>query len=326
MIITRTPLRTSLVGGGTDMPAFYKHSFGAVVSMAIDKYVYVAVNQKFDRKTRVSYSKTENVNHPMELRHDIIRESLLSYNVNSVEVATVADIPGGGTGLGSSSALAVGLVRALHKYIGNRDALHRDVYAELAYGIERDLCLHPVGKQDHYASACGNLNYFIFEPNNSVISEQLDFSSSELADFESRFVLLWTGRSRDANAILKSQEENMNTNRRMLAQGMRDLAVRMRNDLDHKDFSDIGAYLHANWELKRQLAQGITNEWIDQKYREAIAAGAEGGKLCGAGGGGFFLFYGRPGLAPDLEKSTGLKHVPFHIDTEGSRVIYATEL
>jgi D-glycero-alpha-D-manno-heptose-7-phosphate kinase len=318
MILIRTPLRISLVGGGTDLPAFYKRSFGAVVSFAIDKYVYVAVNPKFDGKVRVSYSKTENVNHPMELKHDIIREVLLSYNVSGVEVVTVADIPGSGTGLGSSSALAVGLVR----YVGARDGYHPRDYAELAYEIERERCLHPVGKQDHYISAFGGVRFLKFQPDDSVIVEEIRLDEHEREELESRFALLWTGRNRNANDILKQQEENLNGNRFLLAQGMRDLAVQLRNDLQKKDFSNIGVYMDAGWQVKRQMAQGITNEWIDQKYQEAMAAGAEGGKICGAGGGGFFLFYGKPGFAPTLERATELKHIPFHIEPEGSKVIY----
>jgi len=168
MIITRTPLRISLVGGGTDMPAFYKRTPGAVVSFAIDKYIYVAFNDKFDKKLRVSYSRTENVEHPMELKHDIIRESLLLHNVYSGEVVTMADIPGEGSGLGSSSTLAVGLNRALSQYTQTNINSHPCVYAEHAYSVEREMCLRAVGKQDHYAAAYGGLNYYQFNPDESV--------------------------------------------------------------------------------------------------------------------------------------------------------------
>jgi len=304
------------------MPSFYKHSFGAVVSFAIDKYVYLTLNKKFDSRVRVSYSKTETVAHAMELKHDIVRESLLSFGVNGVEVTTVADIPGNGTGLGSSSSLAVGLVRALSKYTQVKGMVQPSAWANYGYHIERNLCLYSVGKQDHYAAAYGNLHYYQFNEDDSVIAELIKMDDKERLELENRFVLLWTGRSRSAQDILKKQEVNMQTARRNIAFGMRDMAMQMRDDLRRKDFSNIGSYLHANWEIKRQMAQGITNEWIDQKYREAIQAGAEGGKLCGAGGGGFFLFYGPLGLAQKLEKATGLKHIPFKIDTGGCQVIY----
>lgn len=322
MIITRTPLRISLVGGGTDMPAFYKRGFGAVVSFAINKYVYVTLNEKFDGQIRASYSRTENVRHVLELRHDIIRESLLSMDVNGVEVNTIADIPGQGTGLGSSSALSVGLVKALYKYSNGRGLVNPRGFADYAYHIERNLCVRSVGKQDHYASAYGNLHYFQFEPDEAVIAEMINLSEQERRELESRFVLLWTGRVRNNGDILKAQESNLHGERWDLARSMRDMAVSLRDDLRHKDFSKIGEYLDANWKIKRQLAQGISNTWIDDKYESAMNVGAEGGKLCGAGGGGFFLFYGKVGLAPDLEQATGLKHIPFEIDVEGSQVIY----
>lgn len=325
MLITRTPLRISLVGGGTDLPAFYKRNFGSVVSFGIDQYVYVALNRKFDGRVRASYSFTENVAYPMELKHDIIRESLLSFDVKGVEVVTIADIPGNGTGLGSSSSLAVGLTKALYQYTNGKGLVHPRGIADYAYHIERNLCGKTVGKQDHYAAAYGNLHYYQFEADDSVIAELINLDANELLELENHFVLLWTGRSRMAEGLLKKQEANMGTERVRLAEGMRDLAIQMRDDLRRKDFSRLGDYLHANWEIKRQLAHGITNEWVDQKYRQAIEAGAEGGKLCGAGGAGFFLFYGPLGLAPKLEKATGLKRIPFKIDTEGCKVVYASQ-
>lgn len=324
MIIVRTPLRISLVGGGTDLPAFYQRSPGAVVSFAIDKYVYVTINPKFDNKNRVSYSRTENVNHPMELKHDIIRESLLSFGVNGVEVTTVADIPGNGTGLGSSSSLAVGLVNGLHQYTKGDWNAHPSNMAAYAYKIERELCNRPVGKQDHWAAAYGNVHYFQFEKDGRVSAELLNFTDNQLLEFQNRFVLLWTGRNRSSGDILKQQEANLQSSRYHQALEMRDLAINLRGELRGRDFSNIGSYLHANWEIKRKMVHGISNDWFDQKYEAAMNAGAQGGKLCGAGGGGFFLFYGELGLAAKLEKATGLKYIPFKIDTEGSKVIYAS--
>lgn len=323
MILTRTPLRISLVGGGTDLPGFYKKGFGAVVSMAIDKYIYVGVNRKFNKRVRVSYSKTENVQHPMEVKHDIIRESLLAMNVSGVEVVTLADIPGNGTGLGSSSALAVGLVRALYEYTKSSGINGPQGFAEFAYTVERSQCLHPVGKQDHFAASCGGFNYFQFNPDETTLVQPIDFTEAERQELESRFVLLWTSRTRSADDILKQQESNMNTDRWSLAQDMRDLAVALKNDLCARNFSNIGTLLDINWDIKLRMAQGISNEWFNMIYNRALAAGAQGGKLCGAGGGGFFLFWGPAGLAPKLAEATGLQHVPFKIDMQGSQVIYA---
>ena len=321
MILTRTPLRISLVGGGTDLPSFYKRSFGAVVSFAIDKYIYVVLNNKFDGKTRVSYSKTENVTHPSVLKHDIVRESLLDFDVHSIEVVTIADIPGNGTGLGSSSSLTVGLLRALQKYTGEKRFANPHELANYAYDVERELCGKFCGRQDHFPAAYGNLHYFQFEQNR-VTAELLTLNDTERHELENRFTLLWTGRSRRGDNILKVQEENIKMGRWQLASGMRDIAVMMKDDLRKKDLYNIGAYMDANWQLKRRMADGIADEWIDDIYDKAIKAGAEGGKILGAGGGGFFLFFGRVNLGSELEKATGLKRIPFKIDTEGSKVIY----
>lgn len=322
MIVTRTPLRISLVGGGTDMPSFYKRGFGAVVSFAIDKYIYVCLNKKFDGKTRISYSETECVEKAVNLKHDLVRESLMDFDVHDgVEVMTVADIPGNGTGLGSSSTLTVGLLQALQKYTGEKRFSNPHELAAYAYDVERELCEYSVGRQDHLPAAYGNLHYFQFEQD-KVIAELINLNNAELGELSYRFTLLWTGKSRNSTDILREQEENMNMGRWRLAEGMRDIAVAMKDDLKKKDFSNIGAYLDANWQLKRRMATGISNEWIDETYDKAMEAGAEGGKICGAGGGGFFLFYGKVGVSGALEKATGLKHIPFKIETEGSKVIY----
>ncbi len=324
MILTRTPLRISLVGGGTDIPSFYKRGFGAVVSFAINKYIYVGVNKKFDGRTRVSYSKLEDVERVFDIQHDLIRESLLQFGVNQgVEISTVADIPGNGTGLGSSSALAVGLARALKKYTHGDQFKNPHELAKWAYEIERELCEQSVGKQDHFASAYGGIHYFQFEEKR-VIAELLSLGAGKKHELENHFTLLWTGKHRSANEILKEQEENMKKGRWQLASGMRDIAVMMRDDLRKNDFSNIGAYLDANWQIKRRMAKGISSEWIDSIYDKAMEAGAEGGKILGAGGGGFFLFYGKFGIGDDLEKATGLRKIDFKIEPEGSKVIYAS--
>jgi len=322
MILTRTPLRISLVGGGTDMPTFYRRSYGAVVSFAINKYIYVGVNRKFDDKIRVSYSETEQVYETEELAHEIVRESLLHYKIKrGVEVATMADIPGGGTGLGSSSTLTTGLLRALQKYSGDKRFSNPHELAELAYHVERNLCIKTVGKQDHFAAAYGGLHYFQFE-HDKVIAELIDLNKNELHEFAHRCILLWTGRTRSATNILCEQEQNLDKGRYQIATGMRDLAEMMRDDLKKKDFSNIGAYLDTNWQLKRRMASGISDPWIDDIYEKAMSAGAEGGKICGAGGGGFFLFFGKVGIGPGIEKATGLKRIYFNIENEGSKVIY----
>ena len=322
MILTQTPLRISLVGGGSDMEPFYRRSDGAVVSFAINKYIYVGVNKKFDDDIRVSYFETEIVDDVNKLKHDLVREALKAFNVEKgIEIITMADIPGSGTGLGSSSTLTVGLIRALQKYHDIKLIGHPHELAEFAYLVEQKYCNKAVGKQDHFAAAYGGLHYYQFE-RKRVVAELLNLNANELKELQNHFTLLWTGRTRSAAKILQHQERNLDRGRYQIAEGMRDLAVMMRDDLRNKDISNIGAYMDANWQLKRRLANGISNEWIDRIYDKALEAGAEGGKICGAGGGGFFLFYGKLGIGPDLEEATGLKRIDFEIEREGSKVVY----
>lgn len=304
------------------MEPFYRKSDGAVVSFAINKYIYVGVNKKFDDGIRVSYSETEIVDNISKLKHDIVREALINFGIEKgIEIVTMADIPGGGTGLGSSSTLTVGLIRALQKYTGHKRFSNPHELAEAAYLIEQDYCNKAVGKQDHFAAAYGGLHYYQFEKDR-VVAELLNLNANELKELQSHFTLLWTGRTRSATKILRHQERNLDQGRYQIAVGMRDLAIMLRDDLRKKDISNIGAYLDANWQLKRRLANGISDDWIDDIYDKAIGAGAEGGKICGAGGGGFFLFYGKIGIGPDLEEATGLEKIDFEIEKEGSKVIY----
>ena len=324
MIIVRTPLRISLVGGGTDMPAFYQRAgFGAVVSFAINKYVYVTINPHFGGGVRVSYSETENVARPEDLKHDLIREALLMYGVDDVEVVTVADIPGNGTGLGSSSSLSVGLMTGLRRYTGEKD--YPGVDARQAYLLESDFCKHPVGKQDHWAAAYGGLHYWQFNTDGEVNNRLLVLTANERLEIERRFILLWTGKTRSANDILTAQSEGFSDIDHMRAgMNMRDTAVALRDDLINHNFGRIGDYLNFGWKMKKTLARGISDSSLDAIYDAGMDAGALGGKLCGAGGGGFFLFYAPPERADAIVEATGLKRMLFGIDTKGSEVVYET--
>lgn len=327
MIITRTPLRVSLAGGGTDMPGFFTRQYGAVVSFAINKYVYVSVNPKFDGRVRVSYSKTEDVVHRSELKHDIAREMLTYFDENGLEITSVSDIPGSGTGLGSSSAFAVGLGMALRAQKGWALNQHPSVYAQLAYEIERDWCKHPVGKQDHYASAYGNLHYYKFVEDDTVTAELLRLDENKIHWLEETLMLFYTGRSRSADMILKDQEENLAKGEGawIAGVGLRDMADRLRAELRQGIIENIGEYLNDAWRLKKRLSGGISMSYIDAIYEKAVAAGAIGGKICGAGGGGFMLFAVPQGRQLDVEKAlTGLTRMPFKIEREGSCVVYAS--
>lgn len=318
MLTTRTPLRISLVGGGTDMPSFYKKHTGAVISFTINKYVYVSINKKFDGKLRVSYSKTENVDSVDDLQHELVRESLKLFNIKSgLEITSISDIPGSGTGLGSSSAFTVGLLKALGTTNGTV------TLAERAFTVEADKCSHPVGKQDHYSAAFGGLNYFVFGKN-KVEHNPIMPSIKMVQELQSHSLLLWTGITRDANEILKNQNKtfldggNIEIGKQ-LSRLADDLYVEMSDGIE---MERIGEYLQKAWQLKKFLAQSITNSKVDAWYEKAIWKGAYGGKLLGAGGGGFMYFLAHPKLHDSIVEETGLRKVEFKLDYEGSQVIY----
>lgn len=313
MIITRTPLRISLVGGGTDMPEFYKRHVGAVVSFAINKYIYVMVNKKFDRKIRVSYSKTENVETLDELQHDLARESLRYFKYHDgVEIASISDIPGEGSGLGSSSAFVVGLVNAL----GSKTVPY--ILADRAFEIEANLCGHPVGKQDHFASAYGGMNLMLFRGNGVEVNTM--YPTREMQEHS---LLLWTGITRSAKEILKTQGENFESGKTYgIGLEMRKLAYQFHIDyLKGMSPFEMGRYLHRNWELKVRLAQTSSLQ-IDEWYKMALENGAFGGKICGAGGGGFLFFIAPPETHGIISQKLGLRKIDFKIESEGSTVIY----
>jgi D-glycero-alpha-D-manno-heptose-7-phosphate kinase len=305
MIISKTPLRVSLVGGGTDVPAFYEQSPGAVVSFAISKYIYVAVNEKFDGCFRVSYSVTENVDRVEEIKHSLVRHTLKHQKPKAgLEIVSIADIPGEGTGLGSSSAFEVGL---LHAFNWNEHYVSPRLLAETAFQIERE-CHRDIGKQDHYAAAYGGFNRFRFKPS-SVDVEMLYPPDMRW------FLLLYTGITRKADDLLRAQSKAFQADKLAIGKEMAALAENFSEE-------NISETLQDGWVLKKRLYKGVTNDQIDDWYIRAIMAGAQGGKICGAGGGGFLLFYAPPDAHEGIVKATGLRKVDFQISTEGSKVIY----
>jgi D-glycero-alpha-D-manno-heptose-7-phosphate kinase len=319
MIVTRTPLRISLCGGGTDIPEFYEKHPGAVISFSINKYVYVSVNEKFDGKLRVSYSKTENVDNVHLLRHDLVRETLKSFKIYSgVEITSVSDIPGEGSGLGSSSAFTVGLIKAM-----TAEVLTPMQIAERAYYIERERCHHPVGKQDQYASAFGGLNYIVFRKDGFTDVYSIKAHRwNPTADLNSWLLLLWTGKTRNANEILANQSVRLKEDNG-IARAMSDITESLLGKMtDIIDARNLGGYLHSAWHLKRRMTPEVSNEYIDSIYHAGMAAGAYGGKLCGAGGGGFMLFVAEPDDHERITRATGLRRVPFKITHQGSEIIY----
>jgi len=319
MVITRTPIRVSFVGGGTDLPEYYLNSksSGKVMSATIDKYIYVALNKKFADNIRVSYSKTENVNNIDDLQHDIIRETMKLYGLTSGwEVVTVADIPGAGSGLGSSSALTVGLLKAI-SYL-TLDYMDRYHIAEKAYYIERELCGHNCGKQDQYAASFGGMNVFEFHGDETVERFPM-VNQKTIFAIEDGLILFYLG-PRNNKTILKRQAENTTKKMKML-DSMASLVQELYDEIDIYP-CELGQYLDINWEYKRQLADGISNSEIQNIYQKALEAGANGGKVLGQGGGGFMLFHAKPEFHQAVKKAVGLKSVPFRFSHCGTEVIY----
>lgn len=320
MVITRTPLRISLFGGGTDIHDFYRHYGGACISFAIDKYIYVSVNDKFDGRTRISYSETETVDDPSDLKHDLARETLNFFNLRGVEISSVADIPGGGTGLGSSSAFTVGLLAAISARMRNGAPYCRSMLAETAYTIEGNLCGHPVGKQDQYAASYGGFHYYGFNQDGTV---QVQPVGSQPELFQS-MMLFWTGRTRSANEILENQKARLNNNDKAIKAGIEtlNLAEYMVEQFERYDYSDFGKMLNLAWKTKKAINPATSDEDMDCLYSIAMKAGAMGGKLCGAGGGGFFLFVVPPEKQENVREKLKLRQVKFNLEPEGSKVIY----
>lgn len=327
MIITRTPLRISFAGGGSDLPAFYEKERGAVVSTAIDKYIYITVNPKFDHKIRASYSVTEIVDTVDEVRHELIREGLRLLGIEQgIEITSISDIPSQGTGLGSSSSYTVGLLNALYAYLGHMAGAER--LAREACYIEIDRCGQAIGKQDQYIAAYGGLQYIRFNPDGSVFTDPVICSLDTRKRLQSRLLLLYTGLTRRADDILTEQtrETRSNEDKQASLRRMVNLADQLCEALGHDEIDAFGEILHTGWLEKRKLASGISNDWIDAWYERARAAGAIGGKLLGAGGGGFLLLYADPAYHADIcHALPELRSIPFHFCPQGSKVIYVEE-
>lgn len=327
MIISRTPLRISFAGGGSDLPAFYEHEPGAVVSTAIDKYIYINVNRKFDRMIRASYSVTEIVDGVEELRHELIREALKVVELDGgIEITSISDIPSQGTGLGSSSTYTVGLLNALYAYNGRRAGAQR--LAEEACEIELARCGKPIGKQDQYIAAYGGLQYIQFNPDGSVFVDPVICGLETKQRLQSRLLMLYTGLVRSADDVLREQSANTTADRarRMALRAMTQLAQDLSKALCHDDLDSFGEILHEGWQLKKSLASKISSGAIDEWYERARRHGAIGGKLLGAGGGGFLLLYAHPERHREiLAALPELRAMPFRFEPQGSKIIYVEE-
>jgi len=325
MIITRTPLRVSFCGGGSDLPSFYEQHAGCVLSTTIDKYVYLSIHPSFQKGvTAVKYSQTEIVRQVSDIKHKIFRQCLSDLGVSGVEIASIADVPAG-TGLGSSSAFTVGLLHLLYCYKGK--FVSKERLAREACAVEIEKLHEPIGKQDQYASAYGGLNFIRFNPDGSVFVEPIIMEPASYSRLSSRLMMFYTGEVRSASAILAEQGKNVTAGDKEKNQlKICALAKELKAELERNNIDAMGEILHESWLLKRTLATGITNPDIDRWYETARQRGAVGGKLLGAGGGGFLLLYVpekhqqrvREGLAE-------LYEMEFGFDWQGSAVIYVGE-
>jgi D-glycero-alpha-D-manno-heptose-7-phosphate kinase len=324
MIISKTPLRMSFVGGGSDLPSFYREFGGAVLSTAIDKYIYITVNKRFDDSYRISYSRTEEVPTVDEVQHPLARECLrLTGCSDGIEVTSIADIPARGTGLGSSSSFVVGLLHALHAYAGRYVSAGR--LAEEACQIEIERCGEPIGKQDQYAAAFGGLNVIRFHPDDRVDVEPVVCRPEVLLRLQEQFLTFYTGATRSASALLAKQAQDVASDRakqrclrRMVA-----LVDEARRALQGGELEEFGMLLDENWRLKVSLTAGISNENVDRWYRLAREAGAWGGKLLGAGEGGFLLVHAPLESHDAIRRALAeLREVPLGCERNGSQIIF----
>jgi D-glycero-alpha-D-manno-heptose-7-phosphate kinase len=328
IVVTRTPLRVSFAGGGTDFADFYERDYGAVLSTAIDKYIFVTVkrhSELFNEPIRINYSSTELVDTLDHIKNNIAREALRLLKVDPpIYISTVGDLPAS-TGLASSSSFAVGLLNALHAFRGER--VSPGQLAEEATHIEINVLKEPIGKQDQYAAAFGGLNFFRFTPGGAVTVEPVCVGNEFLNALFDHILMFWTGVQRDASSVLTEQKRNIPDKLEYLKQ-MRDHAHQLQKlaVTNHFDPVAFGGILHDSWTLKRKLASTISSSEIDAYYDDARRAGAEGGKICGAGNGGFLLFIVKPERQTAVRQTLSrLLEVPIRFEVHGSRVLLPFE-
>jgi D-glycero-alpha-D-manno-heptose-7-phosphate kinase len=321
MLIVQTPLRISFFGGGTDFRGFYSQEEGCVLSSAIDKCIFVIVKRRFDAKIRMSYTRTEMVDRPEDLSHDLAREALRLTGVSrQIEIGTLGDIPSEGSGLGSSSTVTVGLLNALQAFLGRPQDL--ETLARQACEIEIGRLGKPIGKQDQYIAAYGGLRFIRFLPDESVVVETVDLPDGEQRRLNQQLMLFFTNHTRRSETVLAEQKANIDGRMEVL-RGLKALAYRGRALLEGGDFDAFGQLLHEGWELKKQMASKISNGAIDDVYAAACRAGALGGKITGAGGGGFLLLYCPREKQYDVRDALrGLPELPFHLEPDGTKVIF----
>ncbi len=325
MIGTRTPFRISFAGGGSDLKSFYSKHPGCVLSTTIDQYMYIFVHPFFDEKIQIKYSKTELVNEICEIKHPIVREALKKFNLNGIDINSIADIPAG-TGLGSSCSFTVGLLHALYAYISKYAS--KEQLAREACELEIDILEETIGKQDQYAASYGGMNFITFYPNGSVNVEPVILTAEKFKELEGNLLMFYIGGDRSAGTVLQDMESNIIGDKAQFGNlvKMTELAKQLRVSLLSGTVQDLGYFLDENWQLKKSLSSKISANKVDHYYKKAKENGALGGKLLGAGGCGFLLFYCEKEKQENLRKGIGdLRELNFKFDNFGTKIIYVGE-
>lgn len=324
MIIARSPLRISLGGGGTDLPSYYEKHGGFLIAAAIDRYVYLTLHQTFIDELIIKYSQMERVRSIGDIHHPIIREALTMVGINelNLEIASMADIPAG-TGLGSSGSFTTALLKVLHSY--RKNLIHPRELAEQACRLELDILKEPVGKQDQYIAAYGGVTCFEFHPEGDVTAWPVDVDSDTLFNLEDNLLLFFTGYSRSASAILKEQDQKSKVDDAAMIENLhyvKELGYRTCEALETSDLGTLGAIMNEHWEYKKLRSKNMSNPDIDRWYGLALENGALGGKLIGAGGGGFLMFYCEEKMRlRQAMRTAGLAEVRFRFDYEGTKIV-----
>ena len=324
MIICRSPLRISLGGGGTDLASYYREHGGFLVAAAIDKYVYITLHQTFGNELIVKYSQLERVTSAADIQHPIIREALLLLGIQetNIELTSMADIPAG-TGLGSSGSFTTALLKTLHAY--RRNLVHPQELAEQACHIEIDRLGEPIGKQDQYIAAYGGVTCFAFHPDGTVEARPLRISTETLYNLEDNLLLFFTGYSRSASSILKEQDDKSRQKSSAMIDNLhfvKELGYKSLEALESGELRRFGELMNAHWKFKKNRSESMSNGVIDDWYALALQNGAVGGKLIGAGGGGFLMFYAEDKVRlRHTMRAAGLTEVRFHFDFEGTKVL-----
>jgi len=321
MIISQTPLRVSLFGGGTDFSNFFLKEEGAVLSLGIDKYVYVIAKERFDEKIYVNYSKKEIVDTVEEVKHGLVREAMKKTGItNGIEVTTLADIPSQGSGLGSSSSITVGLLNAFYAYQGEQVSLER--LASEACEIEIDILGKPIGCQDQYIAAYGNMRLIRFQRNGKINVEKLNVTEGQKRQLVSNLLLFFSGKTRSSSDVLIEQKKNI-VSRMNELRSLRDITYQAKECMMKGDIDKMGYLLNKSWVEKKKLASNITTDELEEIYQTALSNGAVGGKICGAGAGGFFLLYCPMERQESVRDALScFRELPFLLSRGGTKIIF----